>query len=83
VRSSCSSRAIAPHLCSYCGQRGFWTRWRHRHPVRFAAEPARLCREQGVRVINFADENPTVSKKAWRSFLEALVRESHRAMKRC
>jgi len=61
-----------PHLCSYCGQRGFWTRWRHRDPVRFAAELARLYREHGVRVINFADENPTVSKKAWRSFLEAL-----------
>ena len=25
-----------PHLCNYCGQRGFWTRWRHRDPVRFA-----------------------------------------------
>jgi len=25
-----------PHLCTYCGQRGFWTRWRHRDPVRFA-----------------------------------------------
>ena len=24
-----------PHLCNYCGQRGFWTRWRHRDPVRF------------------------------------------------
>ena len=22
-----------PHLCNYCGQRGFWTRWRHRDPV--------------------------------------------------
>ena len=21
-----------PHLCNYCGQRGFWTRWRHRDP---------------------------------------------------
>ncbi|NYJ13457.1 radical SAM superfamily enzyme YgiQ (UPF0313 family) [Rhizobium leguminosarum] len=21
-----------PHLCNYCGQRGFWTRWRHRSP---------------------------------------------------
>ncbi|MGO7609265.1 magnesium-protoporphyrin IX monomethyl ester cyclase, partial [Rhizobium ruizarguesonis] len=20
------------HLCNYCGQRGFWTRWRHRSP---------------------------------------------------
>jgi len=65
-----------PHLCSYCGQRGFWTRWRHRDPVRFAKELARLNRERGVRVINFADENPTVSKKAWRAFLEALIAEN-------
>ena len=64
-----------PHLCNYCGQRGFWTRWRHRDPVRFARELARLHREHGVRVINFADENPTVSKKAWRAFLEALIAE--------
>lgn len=65
-----------PHLCNYCGQRGFWTRWRHRDPVRFAKELARLYREHGVRVINFADENPTVSKKAWREFLEALIAEN-------
>lgn len=64
-----------PHLCNYCGQRGFWTRWRHRDPVRFASELARLHREHGVKVINFADENPTVSKKAWRRFLEALIAE--------
>jgi len=65
-----------PHLCTYCGQRGFWTRWRHRDPVRFAQELARLNREHGVKVINFADENPTVSKKAWRAFLEALIAEN-------
>ncbi|MET0678379.1 MAG: cobalamin-dependent protein, partial [Bradyrhizobium sp.] len=64
-----------PHLCNYCGQRGFWTRWRHRDPVRFAKELARLHREHGVKVINFADENPTVSKKVWRRFLEALLAE--------
>jgi anaerobic magnesium-protoporphyrin IX monomethyl ester cyclase len=64
-----------PHLCNYCGQRGFWTRWRHRDPKRFAAEIARLHREHGVEVINFADENPTVSRKAWRAFLEALIAE--------
>lgn len=64
-----------PHLCTYCGQRGFWTRWRHRDPVRFAKELARLHREHGVQVFNFADENPTVSKKAWRAFLEALIAE--------
>jgi anaerobic magnesium-protoporphyrin IX monomethyl ester cyclase len=65
-----------PHLCNYCGQRGFWTRWRHRDPVLFAKELARLHREHGVKVINFADENPTVSKKAWRLFLEALIAEN-------
>lgn len=64
-----------PHLCNYCGQRGFWTRWRHRDPILFAKELARLHREQGVKVINFADENPTVSKKAWQAFLEALIAE--------
>jgi anaerobic magnesium-protoporphyrin IX monomethyl ester cyclase len=65
-----------PHLCNYCGQRGFWTRWRHRDPKKFAAEIARLHRDQGVEVINFADENPTVSRKAWREFLEALITEN-------
>lgn len=65
-----------PHLCNYCGQRGFWTRWRHRDPERFARELARLHREHGVKVINFADENPTVSKKIWRRFLEALIAEN-------
>jgi anaerobic magnesium-protoporphyrin IX monomethyl ester cyclase len=64
-----------PHLCNYCGQRGFWTRWRHCDPVLFAKELARLSRDHGVRVINFADENPTVSKKVWRAFLEALIAE--------
>ena len=62
-----------PHLCNYCGQRGFWTRWRHRDPVQFAREIARLHREEGVEVFNFADENPTASRKAWKAFLEALI----------
>ncbi|WKB53227.1 magnesium-protoporphyrin IX monomethyl ester anaerobic oxidative cyclase [Eleftheria terrae] len=65
-----------PYLCSYCGQRGFWTRWRHRDPVRFAKELARLYRDHGVRLINFADELPTGSRKAWKAFLEALIAEN-------
>jgi len=64
-----------PHLCNYCGQRGFWTRWRHRDPVLFAREIARLHREHGVELINLADENPTSSKKAWRAFLDAMIAE--------
>jgi anaerobic magnesium-protoporphyrin IX monomethyl ester cyclase len=65
-----------PHPCTYCGQRGFWTRWRHRDPVQFAAELARLHRDHGVVLVNFADENPTVDREAWRRFLEALVAEN-------
>lgn len=64
-----------PHLCTYCGQRGFWTKWRHRDPVAFAAEIAWLHRTHGVELINLADENPTTSPKAWRTFLEALIAE--------
>jgi anaerobic magnesium-protoporphyrin IX monomethyl ester cyclase len=65
-----------PHRCTYCGQRGFWTRWRHRDPVRLAKEIARLHREHGVELISFADENPTTSKKAWRALLEAIIAEN-------
>lgn len=64
-----------PHPCNYCGQRGFWTKWRHRNPERFAAEIARLHRDHGVQVFNFADENPTSSKKMWKRFLQALIAE--------
>jgi anaerobic magnesium-protoporphyrin IX monomethyl ester cyclase len=64
-----------PYLCNYCGQRGFWTQWRHRDPVKFARELARLHREHGVELINFADELPTGSRKAWKTFLEALIAE--------
>lgn len=65
-----------PYLCNYCGQRGYWTQWRHRDPVRLAKEVARLHREHGVELINFADELPTGSRKAWRAFLEALIVEN-------
>jgi anaerobic magnesium-protoporphyrin IX monomethyl ester cyclase len=62
-----------PHHCHYCGQHGFWRQWRHRDPVKFAAELARLHREQGVELINFADENPTANCEAWKALLEALI----------
>lgn len=65
-----------PHQCSYCGQRGYWTQWRHRDPVKLAQELARLHREKGVELINFADELPTGSRKAWKAFLEAMIAEN-------
>lgn len=65
-----------PYPCTYCGQSLFWKKWRHRDPVKFAAELAMLHREHGVEVINFADENPTTNRKAWIAFLEALIAQN-------
>jgi anaerobic magnesium-protoporphyrin IX monomethyl ester cyclase len=65
-----------PHRCNYCGQHNFWRKWRHRNPAKLAAELARLHREQGVELINFADENPTASRPAWEAFLKALIEEN-------
>lgn len=62
-----------PHLCTFCGQRGYWSRWRHRDPQAFARELGRLHREHGVRLISFADENPTTSPRLWRELLEAII----------
>lgn len=62
-----------PHLCNYCGQRGFWTRWRYRDPEKLADEIAWLHREHGVEVFNFADENPSAGRKPWLAFLRAIV----------
>lgn len=64
-----------PHVCNYCGQRRFWRRWRHHDPQKFAQEIAWLHRTYGIEVFNFADENPTSSRKAWLEFLEALIAE--------
>ncbi len=64
-----------PHPCNYCGQRGFWTQWRHRDPKKFAREIARMHRQHGVVVFNFADENPTSSRIHWKAFCEALIEE--------
>jgi anaerobic magnesium-protoporphyrin IX monomethyl ester cyclase len=65
-----------PHLCNYCGQRGFWAKWRHRNPQKFAKEIAWLHRTHGVELINLADENPTVNKAVWRELCEAIVAEN-------
>jgi anaerobic magnesium-protoporphyrin IX monomethyl ester cyclase len=65
-----------PHLCNYCGQRGFWSKWRHRDPVKLAKEMAWLHRVHGVQVFNFADENPSAGRRPWKAFLEALIAEN-------
>ncbi|WP_404790635.1 magnesium-protoporphyrin IX monomethyl ester anaerobic oxidative cyclase [Altericista sp. CCNU0014] len=65
-----------PHSCNYCGQRGFWARWRHRNPQKFAQEIAWLHRTHGVELIDLADENPTVNKAIWRELCEAIIAEN-------
>ncbi len=64
-----------PHTCTYCGQRGYWTQWRHRDPLKVAAEIAWLYRMHGVKFVDMADENPTSSPRIWRQFLQALIAE--------
>jgi anaerobic magnesium-protoporphyrin IX monomethyl ester cyclase len=63
-----------PHRCTYCGQHGFWVRWRHRDPVRLADEIEWLYRTHDVRFITLADENPTTLRSEWQRFLEELAR---------
>jgi anaerobic magnesium-protoporphyrin IX monomethyl ester cyclase len=62
-----------PHRCTYCGQHGFWVKWRHRDPVKLADEIEWLHRTHGVNFVTLADENPTTLKDQWRSFLEEMV----------
>ena len=61
-----------PHRCTYCGQHGFWVKWRHRDPAGLADEIEWLHRTHGVNFVTLADENPTTLKDRWRSFLEAM-----------
>ncbi len=63
-----------PHRCNYCGQFGFWRRWRHRDPIRVVDEIERLHREHGIRFFTLADENPTTLPGVWRAFLEELAK---------
>lgn len=61
-----------PYPCTYCGQRIFWRKWRHRNPQKLADEIEMLHYKYGIEVINFADENPSSVPNAWRTFLEIL-----------
>jgi pyruvate-formate lyase-activating enzyme len=64
-----------PHVCNYCRPRGFWARWRHKDPHKFAAELAWLYRSHGVEAVDLADENPTACREGWLAFLKALIAE--------
>ena len=61
-----------PHRCTYCGQHGFWVKWRHRDPIKLADEIEWLHHTHGVRFVTIADENPTTLQHEWRTFLEQI-----------
>jgi len=62
-----------PYSCTYCGQHGFWVRWRHRDPEGLAQEVEELHRRHDVRFVTLADENPTTLQEPWRRFLELMA----------
>lgn len=62
-----------PHQCTYCGQHGFWVKWRHRDPAKLADEIAWLHHTHAVNFVTLADENPTTLQSEWRRFLEAMA----------
>lgn len=62
-----------PYSCTYCGQHGFWVRWRHRDPEGLAQEVEELHRRHDVRFVTLADENPTTLKEPWQRFLESMA----------
>jgi anaerobic magnesium-protoporphyrin IX monomethyl ester cyclase len=65
-----------PHRCTYCGQHGFWVRWRYRDPERVAQELEWLRHTHNVRFVTLADENPTTLPEVWEGFLRAVARRN-------
>ena len=62
-----------PLRCTFCGQWGFWRRWRHRSPAGFVEQLEVLVRRYGVRMVWLADENFAADREAAREVLERLV----------
>ena len=65
-----------PHRCTYCGQHGFWVRWRYRDAERVARELEWLRHTHNVRFVTLADENPTTLREVWEGFLRAVARRN-------
>ncbi|MDR2946077.1 MAG: cobalamin-dependent protein [Candidatus Adiutrix sp.] len=61
------------HRCIYCGQNLFWREWRRRSPQSLADEIEMLHTKYGVKVFDFADENPAADREAWKELLEAII----------
>jgi anaerobic magnesium-protoporphyrin IX monomethyl ester cyclase len=62
-----------PLRCTYCGQWGFWRRYRHRSPADFVAQLRTLAERYGVRIVWLADENFAADRAATVEVLQRLV----------
>jgi anaerobic magnesium-protoporphyrin IX monomethyl ester cyclase len=62
-----------PLTCTYCGQWGFWRRYRHRSPAEFVAQLRILAERYGVRIVWLADENFAADRAATVEILERLA----------
>ena len=59
--------------CTYCGQWGFWRKWRHRSAEDLADQLELLATQYGVRIVWLADENFAADREAARQALQAVA----------
>ncbi len=59
--------------CTYCGQWGFWRKWRHRSPENFVDQLELLAHDHGVNIVWLADENFAADQESARKVLECII----------
>ncbi len=62
-----------PFTCSFCSQWKFWRDYRVRDPIKVVDEIETLVREHQVGFFILADEEPTIHRKKFIAFCEALI----------
>ena len=62
-----------PFTCSFCSQWKFWRDYRVRDPIKVVDEIEALVRDHQVGFFILADEEPTIHRKKFVAFCEALI----------
>ncbi|MCG5548074.1 magnesium-protoporphyrin IX monomethyl ester anaerobic oxidative cyclase [Halorhodospira halochloris] len=62
-----------PFTCSFCSQWKFWRDYRIRDPEKVVDEIEHLADEHGVGFFILADEEPTINRKKFIEFCQALI----------
>lgn len=65
-----------PSSCDFCGQWGFWRKYKVRDPIKFVDELEYLNKKYNVTYFFFADENPGVSPTRWLNVLNEIIRRN-------